>query len=446
MMTWRMGKEHTMVPGAHSPSWRRVTLALWLGGLALLLAAACPAAAPPAARQATQETFASPQAAVAALQEAVQKQDREALRRLFGPEVKDLLSGDQVQDRQYFETFAARLNDGVELGKVQRGRVTLYIGDNHWPFAIPLARRGKRWYFDTRTGKTELLARRIGANELDAIQVCLAVHLAQEEYQAQKQEYARRLLSSPGKQDGLYWQTADGERPSPLGPLIAQAAEQGYGGTAREGQPRPYHGYLYRLLTRQGPHAPGGARDYLQGDRLTGGFALVVSPAKWGSSGVMTFLVGPQGKVYQRNLGPKTAQLAAKMTAFDPDPFWKPALPAQPSYVTGSVLARQPIQLPSEAVVTVYLVDVTQHDAPRVIGKQVITDAERVPLRFAVEYDPARIEAGHAYALAANVLAEGKLRWKQAEPVPALTKGHSHAVDVLLQPVQPRSEAEGGAP
>ncbi len=331
----------------------------------------------------------------------------------------------------------------TELGPNDHGRITLFIGDNHWPFAIPLVHEHGKWRFDTAAGRSELTARRIGANELDALQVCLAIHLAELEYQSQVRagnpgrQYAARFLSSPGKQNGLYWPTNETQAPSPLGELVARAAAEGYT-PSKPGQPTPYRGYLYKLLSKQGEAAPGGARNYLKKGRLTEGYALLAYPAKWGSSGLMTFMMGPQGKVYQRNLGPKTAQEAAALQAYDPDPSWKPALPTQPSFVAGSLVSEEKIALPPDAVVTVYLVDVTRPESPRVIGKQVLSDGVgQVPVRFAVEFDPARIKPDSDYVVAANILAGGELRWKQAAPARVLTKGHPRFVNVRLA-VPPR--------
>ena len=405
-----------------------------------------PAAAKTAPKPPKQQTFDSPDAAVLALREAAAKRDKEALRGILGPGVEDFLSGDTVQDRRDFEAFVTHMTYRTELGPVVNNHVTIYIGDNRWPFAVPLASRNGRWYFDAAAGKQELLARRIGANELDALQVGLAIHLAELEYQSQVRpgnsvrQYAARLISSPGKQNGLYWPATGNEPPSPLGPLVAQAAAEGYGGNVPTGTRTPYRGYFYRLLTKQGPQAPGGARDYLVNGRLLGGFALVAYPAKWGSSGVMTFIMGPQGKVYEKNLGPKTETYARQMQVYNPDPSWKPALPAQPSFVVGYLKPPAQTTLPPEAVVRVYLVDVTNPGEPRVIGKQSISEGGPLPLRFAVEYDPARIKADADYVLAANVLMGGQLRWRQAAPVPVLTKGHARTADVTLAPVLPQPQ------
>jgi uncharacterized lipoprotein YbaY len=388
-----------------------------------------------------QQTFATPEAAVAALKKAVAAQDRPALRKIFGPEVTGLLSGDPVQDAVDFQSLAAHMADRTELGKPVNNRVTLYIGDLRWPFPAPLVRQGKRWRFDTAVGVREVRLRRIGRNESDAMRVAYAIYLAQLEYQAEPREggervYAGRLLSTPGRRDGLYWPTSPGELPSPLGALVAQASAEGYAGAAQAGKPAPYHGYYYRLLTGQGPDAPGGARSYLVEGRMTGGFALVAYPAKWGSSGEMTFIMDDQGRLYQKDLGPGTDAVARAMEAYDPDPTWTAVPFSKPEYVMGSVAAAEPATLPADSHVEVYLVDVTDAEAPRVVAKQIVADATQIPFRFEIEYDPAAIEPEHSYAVAVNVLAGGQLRWKQTQPVAVLTGGHPRYVEVQLAATQ----------
>jgi hypothetical protein len=215
-------------------------------------------------------------------------------------------------------------------------QVTLYLGNDEWPFPIPLVKTEGGWRFDTEAGKREILARRIGKNELNAIQVCLAYVDAQKEYALRKSgqgeglvEYARRLVSTPGNQDGLYWEAGAGEEPSPMGPLFAAAREEGYGATrlvshptAEGGRPIPYHGYFYRILKAQGAHAPGGARDYVVGGKMTGGFALIAYPSRYRASGVKSFIVNQDGLVYQKNLGKNSRNAAHTLKAFDPDPSW----------------------------------------------------------------------------------------------------------------------------
>jgi hypothetical protein len=211
--------------------------------------------------------------------------------------------------------------------------LTLVIGKDDWPFPIPLKKVDDRWRFDTAAGKEEILNRRIGQNELSTIQTMLAFVDAQGDYaEFQRQrsgmpEYAQRILSTPGKMDGLYWPSAEGEPQSPLGPLVAAARAAGYRKSAKAEEPSPYHGYFYKVLTGQGPNAPGGAIDYIVNGRMIGGFGLVAWPARYGDSGVMTFMVNHDGVVYQKNLGPQTAKLAPTISRFDPDPSWQKVEP-----------------------------------------------------------------------------------------------------------------------
>jgi hypothetical protein len=254
--------------------------------------------------------------------DALRTDDRHALLAILGPEGRSLLaSGDEVADRSGRERFVAAY-DRAHRFDGGGGKVTLYVGDDDFPLAIPLVPDRDMWRFDTGAGKQEILNRRIGQNELDAIQTCLAYVDAQRDYYGEDRnadglrEYAQRFASTPGKRDGLYWETRPGERPSPLGPLVVAARGEG---------PRPYHGYYYRILTAQGPDAPDGAYDYLAHGRMIGGFALVAFPARYGVSGVMTFLVNHDGVVYQKDLGPRTATLARAMKMFNPDETWQKA-------------------------------------------------------------------------------------------------------------------------
>jgi hypothetical protein len=198
----------------------------------------------------------------------------------------------------------------------------MVLGQVEWPFPIPLVKKGDTWEFDTATGRQEILARRIGRDELATIQACLAYVDAQNEYAetSSPTSYAQRIVSSPGKKDGLYWPTATGETPSPLGELVADATERGY---RVGGQPSPYNGYFFKILTKQGPTARGGAQDYVVKGHMIGGFALVAYPAQYGNSGVMTFVVNHDGDVYEKDLGPSTARIASRMTAYAPDQTWK---------------------------------------------------------------------------------------------------------------------------
>jgi len=273
------------------------------------------------------EAFASPQAAGETLIAALQANDDDALVRVFGASHQNLLtSGDPVFDQQQRSRFVSAYETRHAFRPWGQGVVMLEVGDNAWPFPVPLIDDEGVWRFDTARGDEEILDRRIGKNELDTIQACLAFVDAERDYYRRNPrgrdtaEYARFILSSEGQQDGLYWPTADGEDPSPLGPLYAGARAEGY--SPERGQGRAYHGYVYRVLRGQGPNAPGGARDYLQGDSMTGGFALAAWPAQYGASGIKTFLVNQVGIVYEKDLGPDSGKLAATMKVFDPDDSW----------------------------------------------------------------------------------------------------------------------------
>jgi hypothetical protein len=276
-----------------------------------------------------QRSFSSPGEAVKALAGAIKAGDTKALLRILGPGSKDLvLSGDPVEDEEGHQRFVKRYEEKNRLEEVS-GKFVLCTGNDEWPFPIPLVKAGSRWRFDTRAGREEILARRVGRNELNAIQVCLAYVDAQREYAAEKGrqgsgllEYAQKFVSSPGARDGLYWEAKEGEEQSPMGPLFAAAREAGYGGEPLGGESAPYHGYFYRILKAQGKDAPGGAREYLVGDKMIGGFAIVAYPAKYGSSGVMAFITNQDGVVYQKNLGKDSKQAALAMNAFDPDKTW----------------------------------------------------------------------------------------------------------------------------
>ncbi len=280
------------------------------------------------AAAAKQKTFDSPEAAVDALVKATGENNVQELLSLFGPGSKPVVtSGDEVEDRQFREQFVKSYAEKHRLETGQDGKVTLIVGSNDWPMPIPIMKTGGRWRFDTRAGTKEILCRRIGGNELSAIQVALAIADAEREYadrmraDAGEPAYAQKFESGPGKKDGLYWETAPDEKPSPLGPLVARASGEGYSGTV--GGKAPYHGYLYRILKSQGKNADGGAYSYVVNGKMIGGFALVAYPAVYRVSGVHTFVVNHDGVVYGKDLGNKTADIAASMTAFDPDKTWK---------------------------------------------------------------------------------------------------------------------------
>jgi hypothetical protein len=273
-----------------------------------------------------QKRFDSLDEAVGTFIGALRTDDRKALTEMLGPGGRALVSsGDSVADREAYAHFVAEYDKKHRL-EGGGGQVVLHVGEDDFPLPIPLVPDGPYWRWDAAAGRAEILARRIGRNELSAIQVCLAYVDAQREYYAQDRmgqgilQYAQYIGSRPGRRDGLYWETRPGEPPSPLGPLVARARQAGYG---RPGQgPSTYHGYRYRVLTSQGRDAPGGAYDYIADKHMIGGFALVAAPAQYAVSGVMTFIVNHDGIVYQRDLGPDTTQLAAAMTRFNPDSSW----------------------------------------------------------------------------------------------------------------------------
>jgi hypothetical protein len=273
-------------------------------------------------------TFKTPEDAVSALATAAKASDSDALLDVLGPDARQLLqSGDEVADRAQRESFLRQFDQSSQLVSPSPDRRVLEVGSERWPFPIPLVRTSKGWSFDVKAGQEEIISRRIGRNELWAIQASLAYVDAQREYYIRNPEgtgllhYAKQINSTPGKRDGLYWEVKPGEQPSPLGPLFASASAEGY--SFRSGEPAPYHGYSFRILTRQGPNARGGSYDYLAHDELFGGFALVAYPARYGNSGVMTFIVNHDGVVFQKDLGPRTTELARSMKAFDPGPGWK---------------------------------------------------------------------------------------------------------------------------
>jgi Protein of unknown function (DUF2950) len=273
-----------------------------------------------------QKSFTTLDDAVNALVAAIRAADRKGLVEILGPKGGPLVwSGDVVADRSAFQRFVAAYDRAHRL-EGGGGKVVLYVGDDDFPFPIPLVPDGPRWLWDTDAGDDELLTRRIGKNELAAIQVCLAYVDAQREYYSRSRgtgilEYAQRLESTKGKRDGLYWETQPGERPSPLGPLVAEARAAGYR-RPEPGKRMPYHGYLYRMLLAQGPAAPGGAYDFVVKGHMIGGFALLAYPATYGVSGITTFIVSHDGIVYQKDLGPNTAELANGMKTYNPDKTW----------------------------------------------------------------------------------------------------------------------------
>ncbi len=272
-------------------------------------------------------SFDTPQQAVDGLIDAAEKFDVSALLQIFGPGGEDIvLSGEYPQDEQHAANFVAEAHEkkSVSVDPKSGNRAFLLVGDEDWPFPVPIVKRGDKWFFDGKAGRQELLYRRIGANELDAIAICHGYVEAQHEYALQKREgyevnqYAQRIISTPGTQDGLAWQDADGSWAGPIGEKVAHAIEHGYN------RGEPYHGYFFKILKGQGPAAPLGEMDFVVKGVMIGGFALVAAPAEYGVTGVKTFIVSHDGVVYEKDFGPKSLAEFQKMERFNPDKSWAP--------------------------------------------------------------------------------------------------------------------------
>jgi hypothetical protein len=304
--------------------WVRKVLAVAALASLTVLCSAC---------QTPQEQFASANAAVDSLVACLRTDNRQQLREILGPASKDLVqSGDPVEDANRIHTFLKAYDEKHAFMVNDDGSMTLVVGNTDWPLPIPVVRdrTSEKWFFDTAAGKEEMINRRIGRNELYTMQVCRAIADAQREYAMEDANgdgvpaYAQKFISDRGKKNGLYWVSKDGDPASPLGPLVAEAEEHGYvAAKAGTAEPRPFHGYLYRILKSQGPNAKGGARDYVVNGQMIGGFAVVAYPASYGSSGVTSFIINQDGDLYERDLGPDTAKIASAMTAFDPDSSWR---------------------------------------------------------------------------------------------------------------------------
>jgi hypothetical protein len=292
--------------------------------VAILLAGCFPAGS--VAQQQGQKTFSSPEEASNAFVTAARNNDEKGMLNILGPDGKQIVSsGDETEDAQNRANFVEKYQEMHRLVNEPDGTIVLYIGAKNWPTPIPLVNKGNSWYFDTDAGKKEILFRRIGRNEVSTVRVCQELVAAEKEYHsAQHTEYAQKIFSDEGQHNGLYWKAADGEPQSPIGPLVASAVAEGYA-KSRDGAPTPYRGYYYLILTRQGKNAPGGAKGYIVNGKMTDGFAFVAYPAEYRSSGVMTFIVGVDGVVYQKDLGKKTEVLAKSMKEYNPDSSWQKA-------------------------------------------------------------------------------------------------------------------------
>jgi hypothetical protein len=278
------------------------------------------------AQQSGQKTFSSPEEASNELVTAAQSNDEKAMLAILGPELKQIISsGDETEDAHSRADFVHRYQEMHRLVEEPDGTTTLYIGAKNWPTPIPLVNKGTSWYFDTEAGKKEILYRRIGRNEMSTIWVCQELVAAQKEYRyAQHNEFAQKFFSDEGQHNGLYWTADAGAPQSPIGPLVALAVAEGYA-KSRDVAPTPYRGYYYRTLTRQGRNGPGGAKRYIVNGKMTEGVAFVAYPAEYRSSGVMTFIVGVDGVVYQKDLGKKTVAHAKAMKEYNPDSGWHKA-------------------------------------------------------------------------------------------------------------------------
>jgi hypothetical protein len=310
--------------------YRLLTITLLVGALNVLAADSQAPQANETQQKATisQRLFASPDDAAKALQTAVEAKDKVALAEIFGPQVKELLTGDTVQDANNAKRFATAMAQGYTLVKEGDDKITVEVGTKNWPMPIPLVKANEKWYFNTAEGKEEIINRHIGKDELHAIGVCRAYVTAQQQYAATKGpdasqgvKYAQKFKSTFGKTDGLFWTSAENEKASPFGPLVAEANAEGYVGNKGAG-PHPFHGYYFRILTRQGNAAPGGSMNYMNHSELTMGFALVAYPAIWDQSGIMTFIVNQKAQVFQKNLGEKTSRIARTMKEYNPDSEW----------------------------------------------------------------------------------------------------------------------------
>ncbi len=279
------------------------------------------------AQETKQRTFSSPQEALTTLVQAVRAGDKETVRAILGPESEEIVSsGDPVSDKADRDRVLAAYDDQADFVTHENNQVEVILGHDNWPFPIPIVKGDQGWLFDTASGKEEILNRRIGRNELDTIQTCEGYVDAQNEYAGADREqeeiiqYAQKIISDPGRRNGLYWEVTEGEVPSPLGPLMASATAEGY---KKGDKPIPFHGYYYRILTGQGAKAAGGAYSYVINGHMVAGFALVAWPADYGNSGVMTFVVNRNGIVYEKDLGPKTTEIVKTITLYNPDQTWR---------------------------------------------------------------------------------------------------------------------------
>lgn len=310
--------------------WNNLAAAPWRMSMTVLsvlvLFASCNKTEKPASEQVVQKTFALPEDAGAALVAAAKSGDQGALLAIFGPDSKGVLfTGDTVRDQDNLKGFIASYDQMHRWGNLKAGGKVLYTGADNFPFPIPLDKNSSgQWSFDTAAGKDEILARRIGRGELTAIAACGAAAIAQDQYFSKAKQYAQQFASDQGKQNGLYWPATEGQAQSPLGPLGDFAKALGYPNAGDK--PQPFNGYYYRILTKQGATAKGGAKDYIVDGKMTGGFAILAYPVEYRNTGIMTFIIGKDGVIYQKDLGEKTIDQGAAMTEYNPGEDWSPAV------------------------------------------------------------------------------------------------------------------------
>ena len=302
--------------------------------ISAILIAALSCAAPQPPPSPAQRTYSTPEEAVRALIDVVKKGNLDEMLVMFGPEGKELAeTSDPVTGKRHREVFTVAASENWHLEEMGADKRTLVVGNENWPFPIPIVKEGNAWRFDTATGKEEVIARRIGRNELAVIQACRTYVLAQQLYAKHGHDgnpsgiFATSFRSNPGKQNGLYWPAARGAARSPLGDLVAEAELEPRAASPATAKPAPFHGYYFKIMTAQGANAPGGASDYVVKGRMSGGFALVAWPAQYDTTGVMTFIVNRDGSVHESDLGPDTAKVAQAMTSYDPDSTWKVVAP-----------------------------------------------------------------------------------------------------------------------
>jgi Protein of unknown function (DUF2950) len=311
-------------------SWCKARSYLCLSAVVIIVISAGGGASPSSAADIKQKSFASPEEAVTALVSAIRADNEKEMLSIMGPGGKELISsGDETADRTGRQKFLKAYAVMNRIEKASAGKMVLHVGKDNWAMPIPIVERGKRWVFDAQAGKEEILDRRVGRNELNVIEVLHAIVAAQYAYADEDRsaggcgQFAQRIISTPGKRDGLFWEAKEGEETSPLGPFIARAAQEGYASETEGITLSPFHGYYFKIVKGQGKNAQGGAYSYVVKGKMILGFGLVAYPAQYGNSGVMTFMVNQGGVIYQRNLGKDTVRIAKAMKVFNPDNTWE---------------------------------------------------------------------------------------------------------------------------